>query len=170
MVKRNSKKAFLVDFGFTTRVIADANATDDQIASLAVERIRDLMTEDGIGSLVCEDNIGEIREDTECPYGSFSEDKTLKEILLDLIKNKGRESDTLTKDDLPDFDWTFILDVDECVTLPLHSVTLKKDGDIELVWKERNFNYTESLDEMEPERKQYVKDVFFFEYGTNSQS
>lgn len=162
MVKRNKKKTFLVDFGFTTRVTADANATKDQIASLAVERIRDLMTEDGIASFICQDNIGEIREDTECPYGSFNEDKTLKEVLLDLIKKKGRESDTLTKDDLPDIDWTFILDVDECVTLPLHSVTLKKDGDIELVWKERNFNYTESLDKMDLKRKLYVKDEIFY--------
>lgn len=62
------KKAFLVDFGFTTRVIADENATDDEIAQLAIEHIKDNMTEDGIGCYVCCDNIGEICEDTECPY------------------------------------------------------------------------------------------------------
>lgn len=62
------KKAFLVDFGFATRVIADATASDDTIARLAVEKIIKNMLEDGIGTYVCIDNIGEIEEDTECPF------------------------------------------------------------------------------------------------------
>lgn len=68
------KKAYLVDFGFTTRVVADENADGDEIARLAVERIIKFMNEDGIGCYVCMDNIGEIFEDTECPYGTFRED------------------------------------------------------------------------------------------------
>lgn len=70
-----SKKAFLVNFGFATRVVADASASNDTIARLAVEKIINNMLEDGIGTYVCIDNIGEIEEDTELPFGEMEEDK-----------------------------------------------------------------------------------------------
>ena len=68
------KIAYLVNFAITTRVVVDDDADDRDIARTAIEKLTTAMVEDGIGSYLCIDNLGEIEEDTECPYGTFEED------------------------------------------------------------------------------------------------
>lgn len=70
-----AKKAYLVDFGFTVRVIADDKASDDKIEELTLEKIKRIILQDGIGQYVNLDNVGEIQVDTECPFGTFEIDK-----------------------------------------------------------------------------------------------
>lgn len=69
-----SKKAYLVAIDLLTRVIADESATQDEIAEAAIEKVKQTMIEDGIGTYICLDNVGEIIDDDECPYGTFQED------------------------------------------------------------------------------------------------
>ena len=69
------KKAFLVTFGITTRVIADENASDEEIAGLAAERIKGFMHQEGPDAYLNTDNLTDIAEDTECPYDAGEDDK-----------------------------------------------------------------------------------------------
>lgn len=71
-----AKTAYLFDFSVRTRVIADPNdfrCEDDFFTYLSI-KAREQMLNNGIEGYLCGDN-GEYEEDTECPYGTFSEDK-----------------------------------------------------------------------------------------------
>ena len=63
------KKAFLVTASVCTRVVVDADATDEEIMDLAKARLLNNLNSDFY------DNIEEIVEDRECPYGTFDTDK-----------------------------------------------------------------------------------------------
>ena len=76
------KKAFLVDFSIRTRVIVDIDdnledknpQTNDGLWGDIVDK-----AEDKVGNnswdYICYDNVTEVIEDTECPYGTFYSDK-----------------------------------------------------------------------------------------------
>ena len=80
------KKAFLVDVCLRTRVEVDVpddfdlmNTTEqdeailDNIGKLACERLTGFVVS-GEGNPICLDNVVEIEEDYECPFGTFEED------------------------------------------------------------------------------------------------
>lgn len=77
------KKAFLVEFAPRTRVIVDIPDDVDPCEKTdgvpmdkwheIVRAARDKMARD-IGDYLYGDNVSEIIEDTECPFGTFSED------------------------------------------------------------------------------------------------
>lgn len=56
------KKAYLVTIAPMVRVIADSNATEEQVIELAVEKMRS-NPEEYLHATHCED----VKEDTECP-------------------------------------------------------------------------------------------------------
>ncbi len=70
-----AKTAYLVTISPRTRVIADPNdfRNEDDLYDYLIQKARENMMSDPKGYL-CGDN-GEYEEDTECPYGTFSEDK-----------------------------------------------------------------------------------------------
>lgn len=71
-------KAILVEFSLMTRIIVPDefdidNMSDADYATLrekAVPRFHEKLDTDGIGDL-----LGEVREDEECPFGTFDDDK-----------------------------------------------------------------------------------------------
>lgn len=69
------KKAFLVDIYVRTRIISDIpeeepnEKTMDEIAQKAIEKILKSPSE-----YIITDNVMEIEDDLECPYGTFKED------------------------------------------------------------------------------------------------
>ena len=56
-------KAYLVTFSPMVRVIAEDNASEEDIVSIAVQIMR-MNAEEYLHATHCED----VREDTECPY------------------------------------------------------------------------------------------------------
>lgn len=66
-----NKKAYLVTFSITTRVVAEED-DDYAIDQAAVERI----LEEPSG-YICRDNITEVDEDIECPY--YPEEEKIQE-------------------------------------------------------------------------------------------
>ena len=60
-------KAYLVDFVPMVRVIAES---EDEAIQKAIATILKQPEE-----YIIPDNLGEIREDEECPYGTFDKDK-----------------------------------------------------------------------------------------------
>lgn len=56
-------KAKLVTFTITTRVVVEDNATDEEIAAIAVAK-----TNKHADGYLSPDFLDEIRDDTECPY------------------------------------------------------------------------------------------------------
>jgi hypothetical protein len=75
-----SKVAFLVDYSIMTRVVVDipndVNVGDinenDEIWAKIAQAANEKMKKDM--SVFCCDNIIEINEDTECPFGTFTSD------------------------------------------------------------------------------------------------
>ncbi len=72
------KKAFLVDVTFRTRVIVDVpenwdenETTLDKIGLIACEQLTEQIRSNE--NPICLDNVGEIEEDYECPFGTFDE-------------------------------------------------------------------------------------------------
>ena len=63
------KKAVLVSFSLMTRVIVDENATDEEIIAKARPRIQAKINNDELG-----DNLEDIEDDEEIPYGEANED------------------------------------------------------------------------------------------------
>jgi uncharacterized protein (UPF0212 family) len=60
------KKAKLVYISLATRIIVDENATDEEIMKQAIPKFIDKLNDDGIL-----DNVEDIVDDEECPYGEF---------------------------------------------------------------------------------------------------
>jgi hypothetical protein len=72
------KKAFLVDVTLRTRVIVDVpenwdenETTLDKIGLIACEQLTEQIRSNE--NPICLDNVGEIEEDYECPFGTFDE-------------------------------------------------------------------------------------------------
>ena len=61
------KAAKLVTFAITTRVVVEENATDEKIIDVAIDKLHDTNPDE----YLIADNLDEIRDDTECPYGTF---------------------------------------------------------------------------------------------------
>lgn len=57
-----SKKAYLVTFSITTRIVAEED-NDYEIDQAAIQRVLE-----NPSGYICRDNITEVDEDTECPY------------------------------------------------------------------------------------------------------
>jgi len=76
MEESNSKKkvAKLVTFEITTRVVINESempeVTEEDAYNAAIEKIK----QEKIENLVCLDNVTEIQNDKECPFGTFDED------------------------------------------------------------------------------------------------
>jgi len=60
------KKAKLVTVVVTTRVVADADSTDEQIMEKAIPHLLRNLSEDG-----CLDHLDDIVDDKECPFGTL---------------------------------------------------------------------------------------------------
>ncbi|MHA2404809.1 MAG: hypothetical protein ACXADH_17565 [Candidatus Kariarchaeaceae archaeon] len=63
---KGGKVAKLVYFSLMTRVIVDEGATEDEIIASTYANIQDKIDNRELG-----DNLEEIDDDTECPYGTF---------------------------------------------------------------------------------------------------
>ena len=73
------ERAFLVDVCLRTRVVVDVpddwdEHTDvvDKISELACKKLTEQVMSSG--NPICLDNVTEIEEDYECPYGELEED------------------------------------------------------------------------------------------------
>lgn len=64
------KIAKLVTFSITTRVIVDANDSDDVAIELAKKNVQNAGD-----AYFGHDYVGSIEEDKECPYGTFENEK-----------------------------------------------------------------------------------------------
>lgn len=68
------KKAYVITVGMETRIIADEDdfenkdAFDDHLAEKAIDKISK-----NVWNYVCEDNIENIKEDKEYPYGTLED-------------------------------------------------------------------------------------------------
>ena len=60
-----TKVAKLVTISLMTRVIVDENATDEQIVEAAKSKFIEKINNEAL------ENLEDIVEDTECPYGTF---------------------------------------------------------------------------------------------------
>lgn len=82
------KVAKLVTFEFTTRVVVDESempeVMEEDACNAAIEKIK----QENIENLVCFDNVTDIYDDRECPFGTFYEDlsPTLRCQLFGLYK------------------------------------------------------------------------------------
>jgi hypothetical protein len=63
------KVAKLVMFSLMTRVVVDENATDEEIIGASYRGIQCKITNRELG-----DNLEEIKDDEECPCGTFKDD------------------------------------------------------------------------------------------------
>lgn len=90
MEESNSKKkvAKLVTFEITTRVIVDESEMPEVMEEDAYNAALEKIKQEKIENLVCLDNITEIQNDKECPFGTFDEDlsQTLRCQLYGLYK------------------------------------------------------------------------------------
>jgi hypothetical protein len=60
----------LVTLSITTRVVVeDDKMAEDNAVGMAIDKIRN-----DCANYVIQDNVSEIIEDTECPYGTFEND------------------------------------------------------------------------------------------------
>lgn len=70
------EKAFLVDVCLRTRVVVDVpehwEDSEDKICELACKRLTEQVLSND--NPICLDNVVEVVEDYECPFGSFDED------------------------------------------------------------------------------------------------
>ena len=64
-----AKVAKLVTVEVTTRVIVDENDSEEKIMEVALPRLIRNLNESG-----CMDNLVDIIDDEECPFGSFNTD------------------------------------------------------------------------------------------------
>ena len=71
-----AKTAYLFYFYPATRVVADPDdfKTEEELYEHLTKKAREQMLNNGIENYLCGDN-GEYEEDTECPFGTFKEDK-----------------------------------------------------------------------------------------------
>ena len=71
-----AKTAYLFYFHPATRVVADPNdfRCENDFFDYLAAKAREQMLNNGIEGYLCGDN-GEYEEDTECPFGTFNEDK-----------------------------------------------------------------------------------------------
>lgn len=76
MEESNSKKkvAKLVTFEFTTRVIIDESEMPEVMEEDAYNAALEKIKNEKIENLVCLDNVTEIYNDGDCPFGTFYED------------------------------------------------------------------------------------------------
>lgn len=76
MEESNNKKkvAKLVTFEITTRVIVDESEMPEVMEEDAYNAALEKIKQEKIENLVCLDNITEIQNDKECPFGTFYED------------------------------------------------------------------------------------------------
>lgn len=76
MEESNSKKkvAKLVTFEITTRVIVDESEMPEVMEEDAYNAALEKIKKEKIENLVCLDNVTEIQNDNECPFGTFYED------------------------------------------------------------------------------------------------
>lgn len=75
MEESNKKKvAKLVTFEFTTRVIVNENEMPEIMIEDAYKAALEKINQENIENLVCLDNVTEIDNDKECPFGTFKED------------------------------------------------------------------------------------------------
>lgn len=76
MEESNSKKkvAKLVTFEFTTRVIIDESEMPEVMEEDAYNAALEKIKKEKIENLVCLDNVTEIYNDGDCPFGTFYED------------------------------------------------------------------------------------------------
>ena len=74
MEENKKKVAKLVTFEITTRVIVNESempeVVEEDAYNAALERIKN----EKIENLVCLDNVTEVQNDNECPFGTFYED------------------------------------------------------------------------------------------------
>ena len=68
------KKAYLVEFAPMTRVIVEDTGNEEDMENKAVEKAAEWIRLHP-GDYIYGDNLMEVREDTECPYGSLKWDK-----------------------------------------------------------------------------------------------
>lgn len=80
MEESNSKKkvAKLVTFEITTRVIVDESEMPEVVEEDAYNAALEKIKREKIENLVCLDNVTEIQNDKECPFGTFYEDLSQK--------------------------------------------------------------------------------------------
>lgn len=64
------RKAKLVTFSVTTRIIVDDHLEDHEIAEKALFQAVNNLRNDGIS-----DHLEEVVDDKECPFGKFEDDK-----------------------------------------------------------------------------------------------
>ena len=69
-INNMAKVAKLVEFSLLVRVIVDENATDDEIIKKAYPKVQDKIDSRELG-----DNMVSCKDDEECPFGTFDEDK-----------------------------------------------------------------------------------------------
>lgn len=76
MEESNSKKrvAKLVTFEFTTRVVIDESEMPEVMEEDAYNAALEKIKQEKIENLVCLDNVTEIYNDGDCPFGTFYED------------------------------------------------------------------------------------------------
>ena len=79
MEENNSKKkvAKLVTFEITTRVIVDENEMAEVIEEDAYNAALEKIKQEKIENLVCLDNVTDIYNDVECPFGEFYVDLSM---------------------------------------------------------------------------------------------
>lgn len=80
MEESNSKKkvAKLVTFEFTTRVIIDESEMPEVMEEDAYNAALEKIKKEKIENLVCLDNVTEIYNDGDCPFGTFYEDLSVE--------------------------------------------------------------------------------------------
>ncbi len=72
-----AKKALLVYFSLLVRVVVDENATEDDIIAAAYPKVQDKIDNRELG-----DNLEEVKDDEEVPFGEAPDDKEEPTVLL----------------------------------------------------------------------------------------
>ena len=69
-----SKTAKLVTFEFTVRVVVDSDDNPEREEENAIAKAM-AKVNDTIGNDLCFDHCSKVADDTECPYGTFEDER-----------------------------------------------------------------------------------------------
>jgi hypothetical protein len=105
-VANTSKVAKLIEFSLKTRIVVDIDATEDEMIEVSYSKIQDKITNRELG-----DNLVEVENDEECPFGAFDTDNPSIDTVILSTKDKqycvvgrGVPFQTLSFDSYSDWD------------------------------------------------------------------
>lgn len=137
-VANTNKVSKLIEFSLKTRIVVDVDATEDEMIKASYSKIQDKITNRELG-----DNLVEIEDDEECPFGTFDTDNPSIDTVILSTKDKqycivgrGVPFQTLSFDSYSDWDCVNGMDGH-----PLFDVQIDFDDSVKLDNKDEYYQF-----------------------------